>query len=121
MLPSRFVAELPAEHLEVIADRGLYPRAAAPGEDWSGTALFPRADFTRSAGPSRARTPLMDGRAPPRQGEELRRVGGFQRGDRVFHQKFGYGTILAVEDNKLSIEFDKAGNKMVMDAFVAKA
>ena len=40
---------------------------------------------------------------------------------RVFHQKFGYGTVRSAEGGKLSISFDKAGDKMVMDSFVAKA
>ena len=56
----------------------------------------------------------------PRRGDELRRVGGFAVGDRVFHQKFGYGTVRAVEDNKLAIHFDDAGDKKVMDAFVER-
>ena len=57
----------------------------------------------------------------PIRGQEVRRVGGFRRGDRVFHQKFGYGTVQRVEDNKLAITFDKAGDKMVMDSFVEKS
>ena len=57
----------------------------------------------------------------PRHGREIKRVGGFAVGDRVFHQKFGYGTVRAVEDNKLAIEFEEAGNKNVMDAFVERA
>jgi len=57
----------------------------------------------------------------PVAGRELRRAGGFAAGDRVFHQKFGYGTVRRVEDNKLSISFEQAGDKMVMDAFVEKA
>jgi DNA helicase-2/ATP-dependent DNA helicase PcrA len=64
---------------------------------------------------------LVDaGGAPPRGGE-IPHVGGFAVGDRVFHQKFGYGTVREVEDNKLAIAFDKAGEKKVMDSFVAKA
>ena len=59
--------------------------------------------------------------ATPRRGLEVPRVGGFNIGDRVFHQKFGYGTVRLVEDNKLSIDFEKAGDKKVMDAFVEKA
>jgi len=45
----------------------------------------------------------------------------FKSGDRIFHQKFGYGTVRRVEDNKLAIAFDKAGDKMVMDSFVEKS
>ena len=69
-----------------------------------------------------ARPPLLieSGRAPPR-GQEVRKVGGFAIGDRVFHQKFGYGVIQAVDDNKLEINFEHAGDKKVMDAFVERA
>jgi DNA helicase-2/ATP-dependent DNA helicase PcrA len=42
-------------------------------------------------------------------------------GQRVFHQKFGYGRVTAVEDDKLDIEFDKAGTRRVLDRFVEKA
>ena len=119
-LPSRFVAELPTDHLEVVADPGLYPRAAALGaDDWSPGAFPARPDLTR-LGPLGRRTPLLESRPAPAAGRELRRAGGFAAGDRVFHQKFGYGTVRAVEDNKLSIRFEKAGDKMVMDAFVEK-
>jgi DNA helicase-2/ATP-dependent DNA helicase PcrA len=74
-------------------------------------------DFTRR---SAWRPPLIESRPPPRAAE-IRHVGGFAAGDRVFHQKFGYGTIRAVEENKLSIDFDKAGDKKVMDSFVSRA
>ena len=39
-------------------------------------------------------------------------------GQRVFHGKFGYGTIAAIEGNKLEIEFERAGRKKVLDSFV---
>jgi DNA helicase-2/ATP-dependent DNA helicase PcrA len=42
-------------------------------------------------------------------------------GERVFHQKFGYGRIVAVEGYKLLVDFEKAGSKRVMDGFVSKA
>ena len=42
-------------------------------------------------------------------------------GERVFHQKFGYGVVAEVEGNKLTIDFDKAGRKRVVDSFVARA
>ncbi|HEY9211437.1 MAG TPA: ATP-dependent DNA helicase, partial [Ancylobacter sp.] len=46
---------------------------------------------------------------------------GFSTGQRVFHQKFGYGDILATEGNKLTVQFDKAGEKKVLDSFVQEA
>ena len=69
-----------------------------------------------------SRRPLLIESVPgPRRGEEVRRVGGFAVGNRVFHQKFGYGTVTRVEDNKLAIHFDVAGEKKVMDAYVERA
>ena len=47
--------------------------------------------------------------------------GSFQRGDRVFHQKFGYGSIVSVEGDRLNIRFDKAGDKKVIASFVVPA
>ena len=41
-------------------------------------------------------------------------------GERVFHQKFGSGTVIEVEGNKLTIEFDRAGQKRVLDSFVTR-
>jgi DNA helicase II / ATP-dependent DNA helicase PcrA len=40
-------------------------------------------------------------------------------GQRVFHGKFGYGTIEVIEGNKLEIEFEHAGRKRVLDSFVS--
>ena len=42
-------------------------------------------------------------------------------GDRVFHQKFGYGHVAKVDGNKLTIAFEKAGEKKVVDSFVNRA
>ena len=48
-------------------------------------------------------------------------VRGFSVGDRVFHQKFGYGDIVGIEGDKLDISFDKAGDKKVVAKFVTAA
>ena len=45
----------------------------------------------------------------------------FALGDRVFHQKFGYGRVAKIDGNKLTIAFDKAGEKKVVDSFVQRA
>jgi DNA helicase-2/ATP-dependent DNA helicase PcrA len=47
--------------------------------------------------------------------------GDWSLGQRVFHQKFGYGAVTAIEGNKLLIDFEKAGEKKVIDTFVEKA
>jgi DNA helicase-2/ATP-dependent DNA helicase PcrA len=48
--------------------------------------------------------------------EELRPA--FALGRRVFHQKSGYGLISEIEGNKLTVEFEKAGQKKVVASFV---
>ncbi len=44
----------------------------------------------------------------------------FSLGDRVFHQKFGYGKVVKIDGNKLTIAFEKAGEKKVVDSFVER-
>ena len=72
----------------------------------------------RGGGSGRGRPPLTI------EGELVARSTGaaspFARGDRVFHQKFGNGEVLAVDGNKLTIQFDKAGEKRVVDSFVTR-
>jgi DNA helicase-2/ATP-dependent DNA helicase PcrA len=46
---------------------------------------------------------------------------GFACGERVFHDKFGYGRITEIDGNKLTIDFEKAGQKRVVASFVTKA
>jgi DNA helicase II / ATP-dependent DNA helicase PcrA len=112
---SRFVDELPQEHIEIIAELGLQPGASWDA-GWGTTIEMP---WQPAAPPRR---PLLVNSGPvPRRGEEIRRVGGFAVGARVFHQKFGYGTVTEVEGNKLAIHFDVAGDKRVMDAYVERA
>jgi DNA helicase-2/ATP-dependent DNA helicase PcrA len=121
---SRFIAELPQAHVELVTETGLgaapvwgAASAAAASSSPSWDAAWSRA---QSRGP--ARPPLLIESAPvPKRGQEIPRVGGFAIGDRVFHQKFGYGTVRTVEDNKLAIDFELAGDKKVMDAFVEHA
>jgi DNA helicase-2/ATP-dependent DNA helicase PcrA len=45
-------------------------------------------------------------------------AGGFGKGMRVSHKKFGNGTVIHVDGNKLDIQFDTAGRKRVLDSFV---
>jgi DNA helicase-2/ATP-dependent DNA helicase PcrA len=47
-------------------------------------------------------------------------VSNFAVGDRVFHQKFGNGNVTAIDGNKLTVAFDKAGEKRVVDSFVER-
>jgi DNA helicase-2/ATP-dependent DNA helicase PcrA len=70
-------------------------------------------------GSPRARPPLIEAQAFTVQTSDPQAT-QFQRGERVFHQKFGYGTVKTVEGNKLTVDFDKAGEKKVIDQFVTR-
>ena len=114
-VPSRFIAELPAEHIETISDQGLWGATAHGFGGVSAGGL----GFGRGA-TDRFKGPIIEGRAelvPPRQSPSK----PFEKGSRVFHQKFGYGRVIAVEAGKLDIEFEHAGRKRVMDSFVEPA
>jgi DNA helicase II / ATP-dependent DNA helicase PcrA len=117
---SRFVDELPLDHVEIVAELGLHP-AASWDSGWANAIEVPTPAQWQPAAPLRRPLLTSSNTRIPRRGEEVPRVGGFAIGGRVFHQKFGYGTITQVEDNKLSIHFDVAGDKKVMDAFVEHA
>ncbi len=122
-MPSRFIDELPTEHVTVESESGLYgntaPSFGRHGRD--GGAANTQWDNS-GFGSRRARF-----RRPPTVIEgHAERVGGghassFTVGERVFHQKFGYGLIKSVEGNKLEIAFEKAGTKKVMDSFILPA
>ncbi len=130
-IPSRFIAELPAAHVE--QETTLSGGASLWRANWSERA-DPFADVARdrperaqSRGPGwqRAATQNFDP-APRRIAESTRSAASFAakpRGDisvgaRVFHDKFGYGIVAAQEGNKLEIDFDSAGRKRVIDSFV---
>jgi len=77
----------------------------------------------RNSGTGRAQAPKR--RAPLTiEGELVAKSTGttsaFGIGDRVFHQKFGNGNVVAIDGNKLTIAFDKAGEKRVVDSFVER-
>jgi DNA helicase-2/ATP-dependent DNA helicase PcrA len=130
-IPSRFVDELPPESVEV-TDRG----SAYGGYGYGGGAAsrFNKADPFESVyetpGWQRARAnqanrkgggPMtIEGELVARSVDLGGQHSGFSLGERVFHLKFGYGAIVEIEGNKLSIEFEKAGRKKVLESFVTK-
>ncbi|CAM5340684.1 DNA 3'-5' helicase OS=Afipia felis OX=1035 GN=uvrD PE=3 SV=1 [Afipia felis] len=141
-IPSRFLDELPADHVEIAESKG--------GSGWGGaggygasrfdsvesfgsgysTPGWQRAQSNRGRGGfnesgarynagGRGRKPLTI------EGELIAKSTGieseFGTGERVFHEKFGYGRVARVDGNKLTIAFDKAGEKKVIDSFVTRA
>jgi len=123
-LPSRFIDELPSEHVEILTPPGLYGGgygAAAPESNIADRAA--RADVYNSPGWKRLQTRSQTrGLTSPSEARnmtiDLDAVSSFTVGDRVFHQKFGYGEVIEIEGDKLDIEFDKAGTKKVVARFV---
>jgi DNA helicase-2/ATP-dependent DNA helicase PcrA len=116
---SRFVDELPAEQIEFVAEPGLGP---GPGWATAGATANWGAAWNEAQTGRPPRPPLLiESTRVPQRGQEIPKIGGFAIGDRVFHQKFGYGTVRRVEDNRLEINFEHAGDKKVMDAFVERA
>jgi len=130
-LPSRFVDELPIANVEASSETGYYgggPGMQQHGSRWDESPSF-GAGYS-SPGWRRAQEAGYRGSHPGRQAViegEGRLVAtsadtsDFKRGDRVFHMKFGYGAVTAVEGNKLTVAFEKAGEKKVIDSFVEKA
>jgi len=122
-MPSRFVDELPAAHVDVLTPPGLYGGGVAATSNIETRAE--RADVYNSPGwrrlqsasarpvvqPREARNMVIDGSASP----------AFEIGARVFHQKFGYGCVSAVEGDKLFIEFEKSGARHIVAKFVVPA
>ncbi|WP_374468669.1 ATP-dependent helicase [Phenylobacterium sp.] len=131
-LPSRFVDELPPANVEASSETGYYgggPGMQQHGSRWDESPSF-GAGYS-SPGWKRAQAANYRGSHPGRQqvieGEgrlvavsESSAASDYKRGDRVFHLKFGYGKVRSVEGNKLTVDFDKAGEKKVLDSFVEK-
>jgi DNA helicase-2/ATP-dependent DNA helicase PcrA len=116
--PSRFVAELPDEHVE----RGRVTTAFYAG--FGDAKPVDPADFERpTIGRRSSNWARYAGRRAEPAAIETRShaPGTLAVGTRVFHRKFGYGLIRAIDGNKLEIAFDKAGTKKVMDSFVTPA
>ena len=134
-IPSRFVGELPDAHVEtettMSGGESLWranwsertdpfahlavaqsDRAATRGPGWQRAA----AAGTFNTAPTRiveSRSSAASFAAKPR--------GDLSPGQRVFHQKFGYGAVAEMDGNKLEIDFETAGRKRVLDSFVTPA
>lgn len=144
VLPSRFVDELPDGHVDAVSDTGYFnqgtggaaerfaaygPLSTQPGKGFGTGYESPgwmRAQAAAALGklaPGMAKGfggPIIDGEA-----KLLARTGAkdatYAVGQRIFHDKFGYGAVRHVEGSKLTIQFEKSGEKKVLDSFVSPA
>ncbi|MEQ9811690.1 MAG: DUF3553 domain-containing protein, partial [Azospirillaceae bacterium] len=122
-LPSRFVDELPDEHAAVESDPGLGAGALRePTVLWQAPRHMGQG-FAEGGGyrKSPSRPPVTLDGASYEVAPRPRPATPFRDGDRVFHRKFGYGTVAGADNDKLTIDFDHAGEKKVMDSFVVPA
>ena len=138
-MPSRFIDELPEKHVDVLTPPGLYgggfgaagmAASANPAvQEGIGSNLHEKAsnaDVYNSPGWRRLQSRSQTrGLAQPAEARgvtiDMTAVSAFTDGDRVFHQKFGYGEVMGIEGDKLVIEFDKAGSKHVVARFIVAA
>ncbi|HRD76734.1 MAG TPA: ATP-dependent DNA helicase, partial [Hyphomicrobiaceae bacterium] len=136
-MASRFVDELPADHVDVIEAKspfgGVYanlgrsnpfgrsrfdeqPQASYQTPGWQRAQQRWSSPSGQSQRPSRG--PLtIDGELVA---SSTGREASYVVGDRVLHQKFGPGRVTEVDGNKLTIEFERAGRKRVVDSFVER-
>ncbi|WP_298261476.1 UvrD-helicase domain-containing protein [uncultured Litoreibacter sp.] len=130
-LPSRFIDELPERHVEILTPPGIYGHQAGSASDMldalGGSDLHEaaaKANVYNSPGWRRLQD-RQASRGSTSSGMgvtiEAQAVSSFSVGERVFHQKFGYGEITALEGDKLDVAFDKAGDKKVIGKFLTAA
>ncbi len=163
VLPSRFVDELPAAHVDAVSETGY----VAPGGGFYGSEVKSQWDQPRAGMPTRGsnldepvrggydtpgwkraqaasagrgatRPPDIEGRAfrsEDSDGRPLQRgktpgdmlassdpaaAGGLELGQRIFHDKFGYGRVIEIDGAKLTVSFEKSGVKKVVESFVKR-
>ncbi len=125
-MPSRFVDELPSEHVEVLTPPGLYGggmAGAATSTNIEDRAT--RADVYNSPGWRRLQASQRRPTAQPREARDMvidaTAAPAHETGERVFHRKFGYGRVESVDGDKLFIRFEKSGPRHVVAKFVVPA
>lgn len=119
--PSRFIDELPQEHVDVMESLsyGGYTKTPQPNRFQARESvaedIYSEPRWNKGGG--KRTTTIIEGRA-----KRIKKVpqSDYSMGERVFHQKFGYGEITEIAGDKLSINFEKAGEKRVVDSFVEK-
>ncbi|MCX8952178.1 UvrD-helicase domain-containing protein [Ruegeria sp. NA] len=119
-MPSRFIDELPEDHVEVLTPPGLY----GGGHQTAGIETrAAEANVYNSPGWRRLQARQGQyGMSQPRESRntviDATALASFTLGERVFHQKFGYGAVIGIEGDKVEVDFDKAGIKKVVSRFL---
>ena len=127
-LPSRFIDELPAEHIEVLTPPGLYGGGYGAAMAFAGAnpsdAMYDRAakaDVYNSPGWKRMQTRAAERKAPVHRAAitiDAQADARFATGDRVSHAKFGEGKIIGIAEDTLTVQFDDGGFKTIKAGYV---
>ncbi|MGF1561725.1 MAG: ATP-dependent helicase [Geminicoccaceae bacterium] len=115
-IPSRFIEELPAEHIDVLHRS---PRSESEPSGWFDSVQPSAKVAAFSARRSQRDGLLIEGRA--QRLDSAAPASGFALGQRIFHQKFGYGRIEGITGDKIDIAFEKSGRKRVLASFIEAA
>ncbi|WP_338550731.1 ATP-dependent helicase [Roseovarius phycicola] len=128
---SRFIDELPEEHIDDLTPPGIFGGgygAVGMGDPFGSNIEDRAAEANVYNSPGWKRLQARAAERPLSQPKESRNmvidaqaISAHTMGERVFHQKFGYGAIIGIEGDKLEIDFEKAGVKHVVARFVSGA
>ncbi|RFB79589.1 ATP-dependent helicase [Methylovirgula sp. 4M-Z18] len=137
-IPSRFLDELPERHVDVVEQasgqhyggyaQSRFDRAASFATPYT-TPGWQRAQARNATSDMHRQAPRGGINPTTRRGPmqiegtilaKSSATSGYQKNDRVFHMKFGPGTVVDTDGNKLTVDFDKAGRKMVLESFVQR-
>lgn len=126
VIPSRFIDEMPVDHVEARSETGYYD--SGPGFESVSQKPDAMASSYSSPGWKRYQANQQSGRrsSPPTINAKATLIesggsdtqGTWRAGDRVFHDKFGYGTVKKADGSKYTVKFDKAGEKKVVENFL---
>ncbi|MDG1438355.1 MAG: UvrD-helicase domain-containing protein [Emcibacteraceae bacterium] len=121
-IPSRFIAELPEEHIEKHGQQGLDTVEQSTFSRSFGSA--PNLGFNFGEGRENYQLDRSKAKKRP-QSRTARKTkivqSEFSIGERVFHDKFGYGKVTSIDGNKLTIDFEMGTERKVMDSFIKGA
>ena len=120
-IPSRFIAELPDEHTERHGQQGL--SSLDHGTFGRSFDAAPNLGFNFGEGRENYRLDRSKAKKRPISPSRKAKVieSDFSMGDRVFHDKFGYGEVTSIDGNKLVINFEMGSERKVMDSFIKHA
>ena len=129
-LPSRFIDELQEDHVQVLTPPGLYGggfgAAASTISSFSDNSEEIENDIYNSPGWQRMKNRATTKINPTTGNDDYITLEPLNKeqsliGERIFHQKFGYGMVSEQDGEKLTVSFEKAGEKKVLDKYVVRA